>query len=374
MALVTQNLSFGVTVNLSYEQPYQFARRFASLDHLTQGRLGWNIVTGYLDSAERLIGQKGLKDHDARYDQAEEFLQLCYQYWEGSWENDALKKISNSAFLLIPIKSTRSIIKGNITKAKVFQVAPSVQRTPTLFQAGASPKGLQFATRHAECIFIGGDQPEKIRQQVNKIRLQAQQQGRDEDAIKIFVGITVVVAETHELAQQKLAEYRQYASPEAGLAHYASSVGIDLAKFADDEAIPYQKSNSIASVNEKFKEQRISKNDLKAQHVLGGRYPLIVGSGAEVAEYLIELLDQTGIDGFNLTRTVAPESHHDFIRLVIPELQQRGRYKTEYATGSLRNKLFAQGDHLAASHPADQFRCRTHNNADDLKIIEEISA
>lgn len=103
-------------------------------------------------------------------------------------------------------------------------------------------------------------------------------------------------------------------------------------------------------------------------------YPLIVGSGTEVAEYLIELLDQTGIDGFNLTRTVAPESHHDFIRLVIPELQQRGRYKTEYATGSLRNKLFAQGDHLVASHPADQFRCRPHNNTDDLKIIEEISA
>lgn len=103
-------------------------------------------------------------------------------------------------------------------------------------------------------------------------------------------------------------------------------------------------------------------------------YPLIVGSGTEVAEYLIELLDQTGIDGFNLTRTVAPESHHDFIRLVIPELQQRGRYKTEYATGSLRNKLFAQGDHLAASHPANQFRCRPHNNADDLKIIEEMSA
>jgi len=103
-------------------------------------------------------------------------------------------------------------------------------------------------------------------------------------------------------------------------------------------------------------------------------YPLIVGSGTEVAEYLIELLDQTGIDGFNLTRTVAPESHHDFIRLVIPELQQRGRYKTEYATGSLRNKLFAQGNHLAASHPANQFRCRPHNNADDLKIIEEMSA
>ncbi|MEG1157031.1 MAG: LLM class flavin-dependent oxidoreductase, partial [Acinetobacter sp.] len=84
MAAVTQHLGFGVTVNLSYESPYQFARRFASLDHLTHGRIGWNIVTGYLDSAERLIGQKGLKDHDLRYEQAEEFLELCYKFWEGS--------------------------------------------------------------------------------------------------------------------------------------------------------------------------------------------------------------------------------------------------------------------------------------------------
>ena len=92
MAAVTQHLGFGVTVNLSYESPYQFARRFASLDHLTHGRIGWNIVTGYLDSAERLIGQKGLKDHDLRYEQAEEFLELCYKFWEGSWEDDAVQK------------------------------------------------------------------------------------------------------------------------------------------------------------------------------------------------------------------------------------------------------------------------------------------
>lgn len=92
MATVTKNLGFGVTVNLSYESPYQFARRFASLDHLTHGRIGWNIVTGYLDSAQRLIGENGLKDHDLRYEQAEEFLQLCYKFWEGSWEDDAVLK------------------------------------------------------------------------------------------------------------------------------------------------------------------------------------------------------------------------------------------------------------------------------------------
>ncbi|CAG2157110.1 unnamed protein product [Oppiella nova] len=313
MAAVTQNLGFGVTVNLSYETPYQFARRFASLDHLTQGRIGWNIVTGF----GKVLGK-------------------MMQY----------KKISKSVFLLILKKFIKLTIKGAFIKAK---------RTPVLFQAGASPRGLAFSTRHAECVFIGGDQPAKIKQQVDKIRELAVQQGRNPEDIKIFVGITVVTAETDELAQEKLAEYARYASPEAGLAHFSSSVGIDLSKYADDEAIPYQQTNSIASVNNKFKENQITPNDLKAQHQLGGRYPLIVGSG---------------IDGFNLTRTVAPESHHDFIHFVIPELQQRGRFKTKYESGSLRNKIFKQGDHLTQQHPAADFRCQNSNYNNSIETAD----
>lgn len=375
MAAVTQNLGFGITVNLSYESPYQFARRFASLDHLTQGRIGWNIVTGYLDSAERLIGKKGLKDHDLRYEQAEEFLQLCYKFWEGSWENDAVLKDKKQRIFTDPSKVHQVQHQGQFYQSQgVFQVSPSVQRTPVLFQAGASPRGLTFATQHAEGLFIGGDRPEKIKQQVDQIRNKATAQGRNPEAIKIFVGITVVTAETDELAQQKLAEYILYASPEAGLAHFSSSVGMDLSQFADDETIPYQKTNSIASVNNKFKEQSISKNDLKAQHVLGGRYPLIVGSGATVAEKLIQLIDDTGIDGFNLTRTVAPESHHDFIQWVIPELQQRGRYKTEYENGSLRHKLFQQGDRLSASHPVQQFRCQSTASTSNSNLNQKQTA
>ena len=375
MAAVTQNLGFGITVNLSYESPYQFARRFASLDHLTQGRIGWNIVTGYLDSAERLIGQKGLKDHDLRYEQAEEFLQLCYKFWEGSWENDAVLKDKKQRIFTDPSKVHQIQHQGQFYQSQgVFQVSPSVQRTPVLFQAGASPRGLTFATQHAEGLFIGGDRPEKIKQQVDQIRNKATAQGRNPEAIKIFVGITVVTAETDELAQQKLAEYIRYASPEAGLAHFSSSVGMDLSQFADDETIPYQKTNSIASVNNKFKEQSISKNDLKAQHILGGRYPLIVGSGAIVAEKLIQLMDDTGIDGFNLTRTVAPESHHDFIQWVIPELQQHGRYKTEYENGSLRHKLFQQGDRLSASHPVQQFRCQSTASTSNSNLNQKQTA
>lgn len=375
MAAVTQNLGFGITVNLSYESPYQFARRFASLDHLTQGRIGWNIVTGYLDSAERLIGKKGLKDHDLRYEQAEEFLELCYKFWEGSWENDAVLKDKKQRIFTDPSKVHQIQHQGQFYQSQgVFQVSPSVQRTPVLFQAGASPRGLTFATQHAEGLFIGGDRPEKIKQQVDQIRNQATAQGRNSEAVKIFVGISVVTAETDELAQQKLDEYIRYASPEAGLAHFSSSVGIDLSQFADDETIPYQQTNSIASVNNKFKEQSISKNDLKAQHVLGGRYPLIVGSGATVAEKLIQLIDDTGIDGFNLTRTVAPESHHDFIQWVIPELQQRGRYKTEYENGSLRHKLFQQGDRLSASHPVQQFRCQSTASTSNSNLNQKQTA
>ncbi|MCL6244559.1 LLM class flavin-dependent oxidoreductase [Acinetobacter sp. ANC 7200] len=364
MAAVTENLGFGVTVNLSYETPYQFARRFASLDHLTQGRIGWNIVTGYLDSAERLIGQKGLKDHDLRYEQAEEFLQLCYKFWEGSWENDAVQKDKAHRIFSDPKKVHAIQHQGNFYQSQgVFQVSPSIQRTPVLYQAGASPRGLAFATQHAEGMFIGADSAEKVKNQVQKIRSQTAAQGRDPQAVKLFVGITVVTAETDELAQEKLAEYIRYANPEAGLAHFSSSIGMNLANFAEDEAIPYQQTNSIASVNQKFKEQKITRQDLRAQHVLGGRYPLFVGSGANVAEQLIDYLDETGIDGFNLTRTVAPESHQDFIRLVIPELQQRGRYKTAYDTGSLRQKLFQQGDLLATTHPAHRYRCPTSDTS-----------
>lgn len=364
MAVVTQHLGFGITVNLSYESPYQFARRFASLDHLTQGRIGWNIVTGYLDSAARLVGQKNLQEHDTRYEQAEEFLQLCYKFWEGSWEDDAIQKDKNNRIFTDPSKVHAIHHQGKFYQSQgVFQVAPSIQRTPVLFQAGASPRGLSFATQHAEAMFIGADIPEKLKAQVAKIRSLAEQQGRDSEALKLFVGITVVCAETDALAEEKLAEYIRFASPEAGLAHYSSSVGIDLSQYAPDEAIPYQKSNSIVSVNEKFKQLKITPNDLSKQHILGGRYPLFVGSGRKVAEQLIQFLDETGIDGFNLTRTVAPESHHDFIRYVIPELQQRGRYKTAYQDGSLRHKLFQNGDRLPEQHPVQQFRYGTKTTA-----------
>lgn len=353
MAAVTQNLSFGITINLSYEHPYTLARRFASLDHLTNGRVGWNIVTGYLDSAERLFGRDALADHDLRYELADEFLAVCYKYWQHSWEHDAVIKDKTARIFSDPNKVHTIQHHGRFFQSEgVFQVAPSPQRTPVLFQAGASPAGIQFATTHAECIFIGGDQIDQIQQNVLRIRQQAQNQGRQEQDLKIFVGITVITAETEQQAKEKLQEYQQYASPEAGLAHYSSSIGIDLSQYDEHQPIQYQKTNSIASINEKFKHKQITPHHLKQQHQLGGRYPLFVGSGAQIAAQLIHFMDATGIDGFNLTRTVSPESHEDFIQWVIPHLQEHGRYKTEYQDGTLRHKIFQQGNDLPNNHPA----------------------
>ena len=225
-----------------------------------------------------------------------------------------------------------------------------------LFQAGASAKGLAFATHHAEAIFIGGGEKSAIKRQVETIRQLAKAQGRNPNDIKVLMGITVVTDKRHDLAQAKLAEYEGYASSEAGLAHYSSSVGIDLSQYADDEVIAYQQTNSIASVNQRFRQQ-VTKAQLIAEHRLGGRYPLIVGDGREVAEALITWVDETGIDGFNVTRTVTPESYEDFIQYVIPELQRRGRFKTEYKQGSLRHKLIGKGERLPSSHPVQSFRC-----------------
>jgi alkanesulfonate monooxygenase SsuD/methylene tetrahydromethanopterin reductase-like flavin-dependent oxidoreductase (luciferase family) len=231
---------------------------------------------------------------------------------------------------------------------------PSPQRTPLLFQAGSSARGSRFAGQHAECVFIGGNGVEAVRTQVEQVRASAVAAGRGPDAIKVFMGIGVIVAPTEAEARGKHAEYLRYASPEAGIAHFSSSTGIDLAALGLDEPILARKTNAIESVVKTF--TGWTKRRLLEQHALGGRYPLVIGSPGQVAEQLIEWIDATGLDGFNLTRIVTPQSYADFIDLVIPELQQRGRYKTAYAEGALRHKLFGQGPRLPEDHPAATWR------------------
>ena len=248
MAAVTKNLGFGLTANLTYEAPYLFARRMSTLDHLSRGRVGWNIVTGYLDSAAKAIGLSEQVEHDRRYDQADEYLEVLYKLWEGSWEDDAVINDRQQRIYAQPEKVHKVRHKGEFYQVEGYHLCePSPQRTPVLFQAGTSDRGVEFAGRHAECVFISGQNKVATREQVDKVRASAKAAGRNPEDIKVFMGLNVIVGATEDLARAKQREYLEYASAEAGVAHFAASTGIDFAEYKLDEPIQYVKSNAIQS-------------------------------------------------------------------------------------------------------------------------------
>ena len=357
MAAVTRHLGFGLTANLTYEPPYLFARRLSTLDHLSRGRVGWNIVTGYLDSAAKAMGLGEQVEHDRRYDQADEYLHVLYKLWEGSWENDAVINDREQRIYAQPDKVHKVVHHGEFYQVEGYHLCePSPQRTPVLFQAGSSERGLQFAGQHAECVFISGQNKASTKAQVDKVRASAVAAGRNPDDIKVFMGLNVIVGDTEDAAWAKHAEYLSYASAEAGVAHFSASTGIDFAQYELDEPIQYVKSNAIQSATQHLKNNDWTRRKLLDQHALGGRYFTVVGAPEQVADELESWIAETGLDGFNLTRIVTPQSYIDFIDQVIPELQRRGSYKTEYDSGTLRQKLFHQGAQLPARHTGSTYR------------------
>lgn len=357
MAAVTRHLGFGLTANLTYEAPYLFARRLSTLDHLTRGRVGWNIVTGYLDSAAKAMGLTQQVEHDRRYDQADEYLEVLYKLWEGSWEDDAVVEDRERRIYAQPEKVHKVQHEGEFYRVQGYHLCePSPQRTPLLFQAGSSARGLQFAGQHAECVFISGQNKQATRVQVDKVRDAARAAGRDPQAVKVFMGITVIVAATEAQAWAKHDEYLSYASAEAGVAHFAASTAIDFARYELDEPIQYVKGNAIESATKTLQNNDWTRRKLLDQHALGGRYITLVGDPEQVADELEAWIAETGLDGFNLTRTVTPESYVDFIDLVIPVLQGRGSYKTAYAQGTLREKVFGQGPGLPEGHAGFSYK------------------
>ena len=357
MAAVTRHLGFGLTANLTYEAPYLFARRLSTLDHLSGGRVGWNIVTGYLDSAAKAMGLTEQVEHDRRYDQADEYLEVLYKLWEGSWEDDAVVQDRERRIYAQPEKVHKVQHEGEFYRVEGYHLCePSPQRTPLLFQAGSSTRGLQFAGQHAECVFISGQNKPATRAQVDKVRNAAIAAGRDGQAVKVFMGLTVIVAATEAQAWAKHAEYLSYASAEAGVAHFAASTAIDFARYELDEPIQYVKGNAIESATKTLQNNDWTRRKLLDQHALGGRYITLVGDPEQVADALEAWIAETGLDGFNLTRTVTPESYADFIDLVIPVLQARGSYKTAYAQGTLREKVFGKGPGLPEGHAGFSYK------------------
>lgn len=360
MALVTEHLGFGVTCTLSYEPPYPFARRMSTLDHLTKGRIGWNIVTGYLNSAAKGMGHGEQKAHDRRYDVAEDYMQVVYKLWEGSWQDSAVRADREARIFADPAKVHRVVHDGEFYKLDAIHLCePSIQRTPVLYQAGASGRGRQFAAAHAECVFINGPSQQVIKPIVADLRRRAAEAGRDPADLKIFTLATPIVGRTTEQARAKHADYRKYVSHEGALALLSGWMGVDLSRLALDDVLRHVRTEAMHSAIESFTSadpgREWTVRELAEYAAIGGRSPVFVGSGGEVAEQMIEWVDATDIDGFNLAYVVMPESFTDLVDLIVPELQSRNRFKRAYRPGPLREKLSGNA-RLPATHPAAAYR------------------
>jgi alkanesulfonate monooxygenase len=365
MAAVTRHLGFGVTVNLSYEPPFTFARRMSTLDHLTEGRIGWNVVTGYLNSAARAMGLAGQKAHDDRYAGAEDYMEIVYKLWEGSWADDAVVADPSSNIFTLPEK-VRRIRHGDIEALHLCE--PSPQRTPVVYQAGTSPAGKAFAARHAECVFMSGPSKPVIAPRVAAIRRAAAETGRQPSDILMFGLMTVILGRTDEEAREKLADYRRYADPEGALALMSGWTGVDFAKLDPDQVVEHAENDAgrtaLENITRADPNRRWTVREV-AEHVsIGGIGPVIVGSPATVADQLESWIDETDLDGFNLAFAVRPETFRDIADLLVPELQRRGRYKQAYAPGTLREKLFGRSARLEEPHPAVAHRWLSDDRAD----------
>ncbi len=360
MAAVTRHLGFAVTFSTTYEPPFAHARRMSTLDHLTRGRVAWNVVTGYLPDAALNFGLSEQVGHDDRYAIADEFLDVVYKLWEGSWDDDAVVRDREARVYTDPRGVHEIGHRGRFFSVDGPHLSePSPQRTPVIYQAGTSDQGKDFAAKHAEGIFLASRNTTQVAADVSDIRARAQAQGRDPDHVKIFIGIDVVTARTEAEVAAKVDTVTRLRSVEGHLAHFGGGSGIDLSGHDTDAYLEYHGGNHSRSFEKMWADgpDRKKVGELVEYFARPDNSPFFVaGTPERVADRLEEIVDSTGIDGFNLVQFLSPGTFTDFVDLVVPVLQARGRYRTAYEPGTFRERLFGAGQATAPEdHPARRY-------------------
>ncbi len=361
MASVTETLGFGVTASVSFEHPFPFARRISTADHLTNGRIGWNVVTSYLSSGALNLGVSGQVAHDRRYDIADEYLEVCYRLWEGSWADDAVVADAASGVYVDPARVRPIDFAGEFFRVPGIHLAePSPQRTPFLFQAGASPRGLRFAARHAEAVFVAAPSDAVLAKQVAAVRAAVADAGRDPDSVPVINQQTVILAETDAAAEALYRDYLEWADPVGAAVLLSGWTGIDFSRLDPDAPLAAQGSDAIQSAVDAFTAADPSRvwtpREIADYARIGGDGPVVVGSPETVADVLERTVETTGVSGFNLAATVAPEGWEQLTGLLVPELRRRGRRPEAPRGGTLREKLSGRGARLSDDQVGASFR------------------
>jgi FMN-dependent oxidoreductase (nitrilotriacetate monooxygenase family) len=352
MAHATEHLGFAFTSSVIQYHPFIFARLISTLDHLTRGRVAWNIVTTYLESAARSLGQAGLQPHDERYEMADEYLEVCCKLWEASWEDSAVVRDRERRIYVDPSRVHAVHHEGKYFRVDGCHLSePSPQRTPVLFQAGSSPRGREFAARHAECVFVTGSKA-IVSRLISDTRNKARDQGRRPEDLLFFLYAKVITGDTEAAVRRKYDEYLEQINYEGELALLSGWAGIDFGQFDLDKPLEYVETNAVRGLMQAF---ATTGRKWTLRDLIKGRTGVIAGTPEHLADVFQEWV-ALGVDGFNLGYVTTPGSFSDFVEGVVPVLQRRGLMQTEYREGTLREKLFGQGCvRLPASHPDTQY-------------------
>lgn len=365
MATVTKHLSFAPTYSATYTQPYKLAREFSTLDHLTKGRVAWNIVTSYLKSEAVNLGLKEQIEHDTRYERAEEYMDVVYKLWEKSWEEDAVVADSETGVYADPDKVHPINHAGKYFSVPgVHLVNPSPQRTPVLFQAGASNRGRDFAAKHAEAVFTTlASNIAELKAFVSDIRKRTVKFGRNGEDIKIFPAIVPIVGSTEAEAQAKYEELTSYVSYEGTVALLSGHTGVDFSSYDPDQYVENVVTNASHGFLQKYtfenSHRKWTVREAVLHHGLGIGGTKVVGTPEQIADGLELMSTEGDADGFNIIQAISPGTLKDFVDHVVPVLQERGVFRKEYEASTLRENLFGKGKvRLPDNHPARKVAIR----------------
>jgi long-chain alkane monooxygenase len=356
LAVSTEHLGLAFTSSIIQEHPFDFARKMSTLDHISKGRIAWNIVTSGLDNTARNFGLDRLPGREDRYRWAEEYVDVVFKLWEGSWDDDALLRDREQGIFADPTKVYKiNHVGPRYQVVGPHLVSPSPQRTPVLFQAGASGPGKAFAARNAEAIFIAASSPEVAKVDIEETRALAVQAGRKPDDIKFFQALTFIVGDTEQEAHAEEARLDNFVSAEGYLAHHNYGMRPDGTLYPPDTPLSEIETIGSQAVLDWTRRGVTGRDAVVADlaQILTHRNRL-VGTPAQIADEL-ERWQAAGVEGVNVTNWYIPRSYDDFIDKVTPELQRRGLARIEYEPGTLRAKLFGS-DRLNERHPAASYR------------------
>ena len=352
LAAVTDRLGLIATGSTTFEEPYLVARRFASLDHISNGRAAWNIVTTSNPDAALNFGRDEHMEHDERYRRAREFYDVVTGLWD-SWADDAFIRDVENGVYFDPDRMHVLHHKGKYFSVRgPLNVARPVQGWPVIVQAGASDAGRQLAAETAEMIFAAGGPIRDAQAYYDDVKTRARVYGRDPEHIKIMPGALVVVGETMEEARAKKDRLDDLVHPDSGIASLSIALGTDAAKFDLDGPLPeIPETNQSQSGRERViaRARRDNLTVRQLAKILGAYGGLaIVGTPASIADTMEEWLFNNACDGFNVMFPTVPAGLDDFVNQVVPELQRRGLFRKEYEGTTLR-------EHLGVPRPANQF-------------------